>query len=62
MLDIDDFKMINDINGHRFGDLVLQEIASRIKLFSRLEHIVGRFSGDEYVIAFIDDVQKSPNE
>jgi diguanylate cyclase (GGDEF)-like protein len=54
--------MINDINGHRFGDLVLQEVASRIRRFSQIEHIVGRFSGDEYVIAFIDDVQKSPNE
>ena len=62
LLDIDDFKMINDINGHRFGDLVLQEVASRIRRFSQIEHIVGRFSGDEYVIAFIDDVQKSPNE
>jgi len=49
-LDVDRFKMINDTKGHRFGDLVLKEIAGRLlSVVPDKEHIF-RYGGDEFVI------------
>lgn len=52
MIDVDDFKRINDIYGHLAGDTVLKNVASIIKrvLFER--DILCRYGGDEFVVLF----------
>ncbi|MCK8515609.1 diguanylate cyclase [Methylonatrum kenyense] len=49
-LDLDHFKAINDAHGHDSGDLVLQEIAARLKTVVRDSDTVARHGGDEFVI------------
>lgn len=53
-LDLDNFKHINDSLGHSHGDLVLKEIAARLKAVTRTEDTVARLGGDEYVILLPD--------
>lgn len=48
--DLDGFKHLNDTFGHRFGDLVLQDVARRILSAVRREDVVVRMGGDEFVI------------
>ena len=50
MLDLNKFKEINDQYGHDAGDLVLQQVASRIKHSVRASDTVARLGGDEYAI------------
>jgi len=50
MMDIDYFKEVNDKFGHLTGDIVIQEVANKIKKFSREEDLIGRFGGDEFLI------------
>lgn len=50
IVDIDNFKGINDHLGHQFGDTVLVEISEKIKNLFRDTDIVGRLGGDEFVI------------
>lgn len=50
VLDVDNFKYINDTWGHLFGDTVLTEIARRIKSLFRRNDVVGRVGGDEFVV------------
>lgn len=50
MLDIDDFKAINDKLGHLFGDEFLKKYASTIKSEFRATDIVGRYGGDEFIV------------
>jgi len=47
-IDLDDFKEINDLHGHHFGDEVLQKIAELICLHSRHTDHVARIGGDEF--------------
>ncbi len=47
LIDIDDFKLINDSYGHRAGDLALQSLSQEIRSYFGEEAIVGRFGGDE---------------
>ncbi len=49
-LDLDRFKLINDTLGHDTGDLLLQEIAKRLKQSIRSDDLVARMGGDEFVI------------
>lgn len=55
VVDVDDFKGINDSQGHLFGDAVLTDIAARMGEQFRDEDIVGRIGGDEFII-FIKNV------
>jgi diguanylate cyclase (GGDEF)-like protein len=50
MLDIDDFKRINDSHGHLFGDRVIKETAETISASIRSEDILGRYGGDEFLV------------
>jgi diguanylate cyclase (GGDEF)-like protein/PAS domain S-box-containing protein len=49
-LDMDHFKMINDTKGHAIGDLLLIEVARRLKAHLRKGETVARHSGDEFVL------------
>ncbi|QIN80391.1 diguanylate cyclase [Rubrobacter marinus] len=49
-LDLDRFKMINDTLGHDFGDLLLQETASRLRESVREYDVVARLAGDEFTV------------
>ena len=48
MLDVDQFKGINDSYGHRFGDEVLKMVAGSLQAVARGSDVVGRYGGDEF--------------
>ncbi|TAK00036.1 MAG: sensor domain-containing diguanylate cyclase [Candidatus Manganitrophaceae bacterium] len=50
LLDIDDFKWVNDTYGHRRGDTILREVASVIKGTIRKTDFLARYGGEEFVI------------
>lgn len=50
MLDIDNFKQLNDRYGHQGGDAVLLSIAGIFKAQSRASDVVGRYGGEEFLI------------
>lgn len=56
VLDVDNFKKINDTMGHAFGDEVLSSLGKRIRSEFRVTDIVGRIGGDEFVI-FLKDLK-----
>lgn len=56
MMDIDDFKFINDTYGHLFGDEVISRMATIAKQTLGRRGIVGRFGGDEFYL-FIDGIE-----
>jgi diguanylate cyclase (GGDEF)-like protein len=53
-LDLDHFKPLNDQYGHNVGDLLLQEVARRIKDSVRAIDTAARFGGDEFVVLLGD--------
>lgn len=59
MLDLDNFKTVNDVHGHSAGDIVLKEVASRIAGVIPPNNLLARFGGDEFACAFIFDPDQS---
>ena len=62
LFDIDDFKFINDIYGHVYGDRALKNLADSMKSFFPSDTLLGRNGGDEFCILFpnctYDDVKE----
>jgi len=54
MLDIDDFKRLNDVHGHVVGDRALRHMGNLLKMNVRDSDVVGRFGGDEFLLVLID--------
>ena len=52
MIDIDDFKYINDTYGHIFGDKVITSVADRLRQESDRHAVVARYGGEEFAILF----------
>ncbi len=52
ILDIDDFKTINDSYGHLVGDAVIREIGNILRESIRLYDVTGRYGGEEFIILF----------
>lgn len=50
LIDLDGFKTINDQYGHEAGDMVIKEVANRLKHITRVSDIVSRIGGDEFVV------------
>lgn len=57
MLDVDDFKSINDNMGHSAGDALLSQLVKEMKKVFRREDIIGRIGGDEFIV-FMGDVKE----
>ena len=61
-LDLDGFKKVNDTLGHKAGDQLLQQIATRIKTCIRDVDTAARFGGDEFIIILAGIAQASDAE
>src|SRR5207249_8613432 len=61
MIDIDNFKQINDSCGHDRGDQVLRELAQFLRQSVRGGDIAGRYGGDEFVVALCGDEDQPPD-
>jgi diguanylate cyclase (GGDEF)-like protein len=70
MLDIDGFKAVNDTHGHLVGDQVLKALAHLLRQRLRLNDVLGRYGGDEYLVVLpetdggaalgtIDDIRRN---
>ncbi len=59
LLDIDNFKGVNDKYGHQIGDLVLKSIASSMTQLVRNSDLVGRYGGEEFMVILPETDQES---
>lgn len=61
MIDIDNFKLINDQDGHVAGDHVIQRVAKVLQRCKKIGAQVGRFGGEEFIIAFGGSATQAKN-
>ncbi len=64
IIDIDDFKAVNDNLGHYFGDMVLSDVAYNLRSCFRNADVVGRIGGDEFIVLLkdVDDMSIIKNK
>ncbi|MCQ2537305.1 MAG: EAL domain-containing protein [Lachnospiraceae bacterium] len=62
IIDIDNFKLINDNFGHLFGDLAIIEMTNALKMCRFATDIIGRFGGDEFIVVTTDYKDKEDLE
>ncbi len=58
MIDLDQFKRVNDVRGHLEGDRILQEVAEALQRSTREVDVAGRYGGDEFVVVLPDTNQE----
>ena len=58
LMDIDNFKQVNDTYGHQSGDLVLAQLANTVIENKRNEDLFGRYGGDEFIILPRGEISK----
>ncbi|WP_235522884.1 putative bifunctional diguanylate cyclase/phosphodiesterase [Novosphingobium sp. Leaf2] len=58
MIDLDNFKQVNDYNGHAVGDLLLRECARRMTAVFPANALIGRIGGDEFAAALLFDPRR----
>lgn len=54
LLDLDDFKGINDTYGHQAGDQAIREVADKLRSLFRKSDVLGRWGGDEFLVLVRD--------
>lgn len=62
MLDVDDFKRLNDEHGHHIGDLVLVGVADTFRRVCRSTDTAGRYGGEEFVIICMESTQQQASD
>lgn len=62
MIDIDNFKQINDTHGHLEGDKVIKNVANAIKKNIRNIDYVGRYGGEEFIVMLLNSTSNEANE
>ncbi|TMN89577.1 hypothetical protein CWB72_11125 [Pseudoalteromonas phenolica] len=58
-IDLENFKPINDSFGHETGDMVLKEVAKRMKQSVRRHDLVVRYGGDEFIVLLSNKISES---
>lgn len=53
LLDLDDFKVVNDTLGHDFGDMLLQQVSNRMRSFKKKSKVMCRLGGDEFACVLV---------
>jgi diguanylate cyclase (GGDEF)-like protein len=53
MIDIDNFKTVNDTHGHLVGDKVLQSVALVLRTYTREDDLPARYGGDEFAVVML---------
>jgi diguanylate cyclase (GGDEF)-like protein len=59
LIDLDGFKDVNDNSGHLAGDVVLQRVSAALRTAARLEDVVARWGGDEFVVVAVLDEDRA---
>lgn len=62
MIDLDNFKAINDSNGHPAGDRILKGVATKIKATLRGSDFLARFGGDEFALILVKTDRKAAED